>query len=40
MKPLSYQTVIAAVTRLLRAQRSFAWRCAALLVLALGLASL
>jgi N-acetylmuramoyl-L-alanine amidase len=40
MKPLSYQTVIAAVTRLFRAQRSFAWRCAALLVLALGLASL
>lgn len=39
MKPLSYQTVIAAVIRWFRVQRTFAWRLAAVLMLALGLAS-
>ncbi len=39
MKPLCSQTVIAAVIRGLRVQRTFAWRWAALLILALGLAS-
>ncbi len=39
MKPLSYQTVFSAVIRVLRVQRTVAWRWAALLFLALGLAS-
>ncbi len=40
MKPLSYQTVIAALIRLLLVQRTFAWRWAGLLLVALGLASI